>query len=194
MTPAPYAAVVLAGGATRRLDGADKPGVLVGAVPLLDHVVSAVADAARIVCVGPPRPTGRAVVWTREVPPGGGPVAALAAGVVLVTERVAVVLAADLPFVADAIGPLLAALPGHDAAVLVEADGHDQPLVDAYAVAALRAALTALGSPVGASMRSLLALLRADRVPDPGGSRPAAYDCDTWADVEHARWVAEGRR
>lgn len=193
MTPPPYDAVILAGGAARRLAGVDKPGVLVGAVPLLDHVVAAVADAARIVCVGPPRPTGRAVAWTREVPPGGGPVAALAAGVALVTERIAVVLAADLPFVADAIGPLLAALPGHDAAVLVDADGHDQPMVGAYDVAALRAALTALGTPVGASMRSLLALLRAHRVPDPGGARPAAYDCDTWADVDHARRLAKGR-
>ncbi len=188
-----YAAIVMAGGAARRLGGADKPGVLIGGVSMLDLVIAAVPDAATIVCVGPRHPTARAVVWTQEAPPGGGPVAALAAGIELVTEPVTLVLASDLPFVAGAIDPLLAALPGHDAAVLVDGAGHDQPLVGAYDVGALRAALASLGTPTGASMRSLLALLRVDRVPDPGGSAPAAYDCDTWADVEHARSVAKER-
>ncbi|MZF89845.1 NTP transferase domain-containing protein, partial [Streptomyces sp. SID5643] len=36
--PARYDAVVLAGGAARRLGGADKPGVRVGGRPLLDRV------------------------------------------------------------------------------------------------------------------------------------------------------------
>lgn len=192
-TPMAYACVVLAGGAARRLGGADKPAVLVGTAPLLDHVVAAVAGATQIVCVGPPRPSVVAVTWTLEDPPGGGPVAALAAGLECVTERIAVVLAADLPFVAAAIQPLLAAMTGYDAAVLVDADGYDQPLVGAYDVIALRTALTELGTPAGASMRSLLALLRVHRLPDPGGVRPASYDCDTWSDVEHARLVTEGR-
>jgi molybdopterin-guanine dinucleotide biosynthesis protein A len=187
----PYAAVVIAGGAARRLGGADKPAVLIGGISMLDRVIAAVADAGAIVCVGPQRPTERAVTWTCEAPPGGGPVAALAAGIELVTEPVALVLAADLPFVADAIGPLLQGLPGHDAAVLVDASGRDQRLVGAYDVRALREALTRLGTPAGASMRALLALLRVHRVADQGGPAPAAYDCDTWADVEHARSVAK---
>ena len=191
MTPPPYAAIVLAGGAARRLDGADKPGLLVAGVTLLDLVLSAVADARQIICVGPSRPTRRAVVWTHEVPPGGGPVAALAAGVLLVSEPIVVVLAADLPFVRGAVGPLLAALPGYDAAVLVDGGGIDQPLVGGYDAAALRTALAALGTPDGASLRSLLRLLNVARVPDPGSDRPAAYDCDTWAQVQRARRIAQ---
>ena len=192
MLPA-YDAVILAGGAASRLAGADKPTLLVGDLSMLDRVVAAVTEATQIICVGPQRPTSQPVVWTREVPPGGGPVAALAAGLSLVSELTAVVLAADLPFVAKAVAPLRAALPGHDAAVLVDAQGRDQPLVAAYDVGALRAALTTLGTPTGASMRAVLALLNCARVPDPGGERPAAYDCDTLTELQHARRIEEGR-
>ncbi|MET8509864.1 DUF6457 domain-containing protein [Streptomyces sp. NPDC004787] len=75
-----YDALVLAGGAARRLGGADKPGVRVGGRPLLDRVLAGCRDAARTVVVAAPRATARPVEWTREEPPGGGPVAALDAG------------------------------------------------------------------------------------------------------------------
>ncbi|MFG3347695.1 DUF6457 domain-containing protein [Streptomyces sp. NPDC048018] len=75
-----YDAIVLAGGAARRLGGADKPGVRVGGRPLLDRVLAGCRDAGRTVVVAEPRATARPVEWTREEPPGGGPVAALAAG------------------------------------------------------------------------------------------------------------------
>lgn len=94
-----YDAVILAGGAARRLAGADKPGLLVGGVSLLDRVLGAVAGAGRIVVAGPTRPTRREVVWVREDPPGGGPVAGLAAALPRVRADVVVLLAADLPFV-----------------------------------------------------------------------------------------------
>ncbi|MFI8824284.1 DUF6457 domain-containing protein [Streptomyces sp. NPDC053431] len=75
-----YDAIVLAGGAARRLGGADKPGVRVGGRALLDRVLAGCRDAGRTVVVAEPRGTARPVEWTREEPPGGGPVAALAAG------------------------------------------------------------------------------------------------------------------
>ncbi|MYT07128.1 NTP transferase domain-containing protein, partial [Streptomyces sviceus] len=75
-----YDVVVLAGGAARRLDGADKPGVRVGGRALLDRVLAACDDAATTVFVADPRPTARPVTWAREDPPGGGPLAALDAG------------------------------------------------------------------------------------------------------------------
>ncbi|MER5478427.1 DUF6457 domain-containing protein [Streptomyces sp. NPDC002734] len=93
-----FDAVVLAGGAARRLGGADKPGVRVGGRALLDRVLAACADAGRTVVVADPRSTARPVRWARESPPGGGPVAALAAGLELTTADVVVVLSADLPF------------------------------------------------------------------------------------------------
>lgn len=53
-----YDAIVLAGGAAKRLGGADKPGVLVGGRALLDRVLGACAGAGTTVVVGeggPPR-------------------------------------------------------------------------------------------------------------------------------------------
>ncbi|MGH3739543.1 MAG: molybdenum cofactor guanylyltransferase, partial [Micromonosporaceae bacterium] len=75
-----YAAIVLAGGAARRLGGADKPGLAVAGRSLLSRVLDAVADAYPRIVVGPPRQLPGDVILTREQPPGGGPVAALAAG------------------------------------------------------------------------------------------------------------------
>ncbi|MEU7024604.1 DUF6457 domain-containing protein [Streptomyces sp. NPDC046203] len=75
-----FDAVVLAGGSARRLGGADKPGVRVGGRPLLDRVLAGCRDARRTVVVAAPRATSRPVDWAREEPPGGGPVAALDAG------------------------------------------------------------------------------------------------------------------
>ncbi|MGC4980120.1 NTP transferase domain-containing protein [Streptomyces sp. DT193] len=96
-----YDAVVLAGGAARRLGGEDKPGVRVGGRTLLDRVLAACADATRTVVVARPRPTARAVEWAREDPPGGGPLAALDAGLRHTGEPYVLVLSADLPFLEE---------------------------------------------------------------------------------------------
>ncbi|MFD5080606.1 NTP transferase domain-containing protein, partial [Streptomyces sp. NPDC058371] len=109
--PATYDAVVLAGGAARRLGGADKPGVRVGGRALLDRVLAACAGAATTVVVARPRATARPVVWAHEDPPGAGPVAALEAGLRHTTAEYVVVLSADLPFLdAATVRRLLAAL------------------------------------------------------------------------------------
>ena len=82
-----YAAVILAGGAGRRLGGAGKPMLAVHGRPMLERVLDAVADADVTVVVGPqtlPLPGG--VVRVSEEPPGGGPVAATAAGLAALAE------------------------------------------------------------------------------------------------------------
>ncbi|WP_240501551.1 molybdenum cofactor guanylyltransferase, partial [Streptomyces neyagawaensis] len=108
-----YDAVVLAGGAARRLGGADKPGVRVGGRALLDRVLAACAGARTIVVVADPRPTARPVLWAREEPPGGGPLAALDAGLRRTTAPYVVVLSADLPFLAgETVRRLLDTLRG----------------------------------------------------------------------------------
>ncbi|MBY8867487.1 molybdenum cofactor guanylyltransferase [Streptomyces sp. RCPT1-4] len=138
---------MLAGGAARRLGGADKPGVRVGGRALLDRVLGACADARTTVVVADPRPTARPVRWAREEPPGGGPLAALEAGLRHTTAEHVVVLSADLPFLEPAtVGDLLAALRAGDAdgALLIDAEGRDQPLVAAYRTAALHRVLTSL--------------------------------------------------
>ncbi|MDH6580174.1 molybdopterin-guanine dinucleotide biosynthesis protein A [Kitasatospora sp. MAP5-34] len=201
-----YDAMVLAGGGARRLGGADKPALLVGGRSLLDRVLAACPDAGTTVVVGPWRETVRdGVRWTREQPPGGGPVAAVAAGLGYVTADRVLLLAADLPFLdRPTVIRLLAALgdapedPSEDpdrpdAALLVDAAGRDQPLAAAYRTAALRASLAALGDPAGLPLRRLTAPLHTVRLADPAG---VAYDCDTWEELAQARERerAESRR
>ncbi|MEU1274109.1 NTP transferase domain-containing protein [Streptomyces sp. NPDC005799] len=185
-----YDAVVLAGGAARRLGGADKPGLRVGGRALLDRVLAACADARRTVVVAEPRPTPRPVLWAREDPPGGGPLAALGAGLRHTTADHVVVLSADLPFLeAQTVWRLLAALRAGsaDAVLLTDADGRDQPLVAAYRAPALGRALAALSTEhdglTGLPLRRLTAGLDLTRVPDP----VASFDCDTWDDIATAR-------
>ncbi|MDN3023650.1 NTP transferase domain-containing protein [Streptomyces sp. S.PB5] len=185
-----YDVVVLAGGAARRLGGADKPGVRVGGRALLDRVLAACADARTTVVVADPRPTARPVTWAREHPPGGGPLAALGAGLTHTTAPDVVVLSADLPFLAaDTVRHLLTALRTTDAdgALLTDAEGRDQPLVAAYRAAPLRHELTALAKEheglTGLPLRRLTTALHLTRVPDP----VASFDCDTWDDIATAR-------
>ncbi|WP_435232882.1 molybdenum cofactor guanylyltransferase [Micromonospora aurantiaca (nom. illeg.)] len=99
-----YAAILLAGGAARRMGGVDKPARAVGGRPMLHRVLDAVADADQRIVVGSSGPLPRGVRTAREDPPGGGPVAATAAGLALLdpgTTTVAV-LAADLPLLTTA--------------------------------------------------------------------------------------------
>lgn len=144
---AAYDVVVLAGGGAARLGGADKPGVRVGGRALLDRVLAACSGAGTTVVVADPRPTARPVVWAREDPPGGGPLAALDAGLRCTAAEHVVVLSADLPFLGGrTVRQLLAALrqSATDGAVLVDAEGREQPLVAAYRSGALRREIAAL--------------------------------------------------
>lgn len=189
---AAYDAVVLAGGAARRLGGADKPGVRVGGRALLDRVLAACADARTTVVVAGPRPTARPVIWAREDPPGGGPLAALDAGLRHITAGRVVLLSADLPFLdRRTVQGLLASLGRGrgraDGVLLTDSDGRDQPLVAAYRTASLRRGLAALtgrpGALAGLPLRRLTGALDLTRIPDP----VASFDCDTWDDIAAAR-------
>ena len=181
-----YAAVVLAGGAGRRLGGVDKPALEVGGERLLDRVLAVVAEAAQVVVVGPRRPVERDVTWVLEDPPRGGPAAALAAGLAAVDADQVVVLAADLPLLdAAVVQSLRDAAAGHDGAVLVDDGGREQLLVGCWSTAALRGAVERAGSLVDASLRRLLSGLDRAAVPS-AGPRPAWLDCDTPDDVRRA--------
>lgn len=161
-----------------------------GGRALLDRVLTACADARTTVVVADARPTARPVLWAREDPPGGGPVAALGAGLHRTTAQELVVLSADLPFLGAAtVRRLLTALRASDAdaVLLTDADGRDQPLVAAYRTHVLRRELAALtaehGNLTGLPLRRLTAALDLTRVPDP----VASFDCDTWDDIAAAR-------
>jgi molybdopterin-guanine dinucleotide biosynthesis protein A len=178
-----FDAIVLAGGSARRLSGADKPMIEIHGRTLLDFALESVRDAGRIVVVGPRRDGIEGVTWRREKPPGGGPVAALAAGLPDIGADIVVVLAADLPGIAPAVPVLLGALADHEAAVL-SAGGRLNYLAAAWHVGALRNRVSALTQPAGASMRSVMAGADVLAVPDDQGW---SADCDTWDDIERAR-------
>jgi molybdopterin-guanine dinucleotide biosynthesis protein A len=190
------AAVVLAGGAGRRLGGVSKPTLTVAGRPMLHRVLAAVEDASPRVVVGPPElPLPPGVLLTREEPAGAGPVAAAAAGLARVpaqTSHVAL-LAADLPLLtAEAIHRLRRAadVPALDGAVYVDNDGRPQWLCGVWRVSALRRRLAALGDLAGVPLHTLLGDLRAGYLAATGYGPPPWWDCDTGADIRRAEeWV-----
>ncbi len=145
-------AVVLAGGAGRRMDGADKAALELDGATFLDRVLRAAAGVAgRLVVVGPPRPVAleRAVIFIHEAEPGGGPVPAVAAALEATGGAgVVLVLAVDLPLVASThLDRLLSALladPRVEAAAAADHRGRPNPLLAAYRVDALRNAVARL--------------------------------------------------
>ena len=188
------AAVILAGGAGRRLGGVDKPGLDVGGMTLLDRALAATQSAASVVVVGPEKPTTRKVRWAREDPPGSGPVAAVAAGMAKLTGMAELNEEPDLValFAADLIGlqpdtldRLIQAVEKaveHDGAALTDDTGHPQWLASVWRFDALRRALPE--DPAGKSLRSVLGPLhRSDVAARPGESA----DVDTPADLAAAR-------
>lgn len=182
-----FDAVVLAGGGGRRLGGVDKPALMVGSRSMLDTVLLACVDAVRTVVVGPERAVCRPVRWVREQPTGGGPVAALAAGLAQVTAEFVVLVAADLPFLDAGTVDRLVAEVCEDGALLVDDDGRDQLLCSAWRTSALRGALAGIQVD-GARLRTVLDPLRACRVTlNCVEGRAAWMDCDTPADLAKAR-------
>ncbi|KUG51097.1 hypothetical protein AVL62_12675 [Serinicoccus chungangensis] len=201
--------VVLAGGRGERLGGADKAALVVDGRTLLERVLD-VDLGGRVVVVGDtPVPDG--VHRTLEDPPGGGPVAGIAAGLDLldgvgsaVPEAPAAgrggaatpdpapaawvaVCAVDQPAATVGLGLLRDALPGADPSVdavgPVDGQGRRQWLLAVYRQTALRSALQRVGQPRHAAMRTLVADLSwHDVVVGP----EHLGDIDTWEDLR--RW------
>src|SRR6476469_8155507 len=115
------AAIVLAGGRGERLGGADKPALRIGDRSMLDIALAAVAGPP-VVVVGPDRETPAGVAVVREEPAGGGPAAAIAAGLAALPR-----LPADARTV-----HLLCSRVTAGGAVLVDGSGRRQWLVGAW--------------------------------------------------------------
>ena len=111
-------AIVLAGGRSSRLSPANKVHVLVEGKTLLDRTLDAVSFARRIVVVGlvSPEEVPRGVRVAREEPKFGGPTAAIAEGLRHIgssdtpQDHHVIVLACDMPNIADAVAALHSAL------------------------------------------------------------------------------------
>jgi len=193
-------AVVLTGGAGRRFGG-DKTAAPLGARSVLEHLLAGLPEGLPVVLVGPdPGPGLRARPWrtVREHPAGGGPAAGLAAACAQAPPgtRTVVALAGDQPFAGTAVHRLLDVLAGPaapddapddagpDGAIGLDPSGRHQPLLAAYRLAALRAALGP--DPAGRPLREVLSGLRLVEVPV---SATEALDVDTPADLARARDV-----
>lgn len=117
------AAVVVAGGASRRLNHVPKASLSDGTSTLLDCALEAVAAASPRVVVGPESlPLPPEVLRTREDPPFSGPAAAIHAGLECIAadcERSqtpapdwCLILGVDTPRIAPAVQQLIAAAQG----------------------------------------------------------------------------------
>ncbi|GAA1562378.1 hypothetical protein GCM10009789_14460 [Kribbella sancticallisti] len=173
--------VLLAGGGSTRFGGVDKALLVLEGVSLLDRVLAATSGATSTVVVGPVRSAGCAVEWTTEEPPGGGPVAGLAAGLAKGTAPVVVVVSCDLPWLTEeAVAELLAGVGERDGYGLLDSEGREQWLAAAYRRAALVEAFKRIGDPRDKPVRRLFSGL------DLAWSAPtrAGDDVDTWADFD----------
>jgi molybdopterin-guanine dinucleotide biosynthesis protein A len=186
----PYTAVVLAGGKAARLGGQAKPQLEVGGRTMLAAVLAAVADAELRIVVGPPQPVPPDVRQVRERPPGGGPVAALRAGLVEVSTDVVALLAGDLPFLTGTLVTELRARLTDDGVLVVDEGGRDQYLLGVWRTSALRAVAAGAHGPT--SLRRAMAplVVTRHRPPVEPGTPPPWTDCDTPADLARARAAA----
>jgi molybdopterin-guanine dinucleotide biosynthesis protein A len=210
-TPRAAAAVVLAGGRSRRM-GTDKAGLRWGDGTLLEHVVAVLTDAVTgpVVTVGTagtPRTVDAARVDTARVvavaddEAGRGPLQGLATGLRAAAAHgstVAFVCSVDLPLIHPAyVAAVLAALGDAEVALPV-VHGHRQPLAAAYrtalgdrAAALLAAGARRPGDLFDASVVRELAA--ADLLADPG-LRAADPELDAVRDADTPREYAALRR
>lgn len=179
-----YDAIIVAGGAGRRMGGVSKADLIVDGSRLLDTVVDAVRDARQTVVVGDTAvPDG--VVLTREDPPGTGPAAGLGAGLAAIEcpSPWTMVLCVDLPDAARVAARLSDAARAtedrFDGAVIV-AEDRTQWLMGCYRTSALRDAVERFGPLEHAPLRRVLSPLMLQSVA-PGDARPV--DLDSPADL-----------
>jgi molybdopterin-guanine dinucleotide biosynthesis protein A/uridine kinase len=196
-TAAPrLAAVVLAGGTSRRF-GRDKlVEPLAAGLTVLDVVLADLPAEAEVVVVGPERSTARPARFVREQPAGGGPAAALVTGLRQALDDGAdamLVLPADAPGAGRAARGLLAALTERRevaAVVAVDDDDREQPLQLALRASAARQLVEA--APDGGQGASARALVRALRP----SAQPVRLAPDVLFDIDTpgqlAAWQAQG--
>lgn len=185
-------AVLLVGGEGHRMGGIAKPLLVLEGRSLLARTVDALVDAGvgPIVAVGPVLEESADVVWTREEPPLGGPVAGIAAGLARMPADRVLILAGDLAR-PDAVVHGLLSHRADDAAaaasvdgVVFSADGQPQWLAGMYRTESVRRALDAMETDRNASVRALLGDLAIEWVVDQEG---ITADIDSPANLARAR-------
>ncbi len=188
-------AIILTGGRSRRF-GSDKSHALIGKKTLVEELLTSLSQDMDIVVVGPTiENASRPLKYTQEDPRGGGPVAAISAGLDFVQSDFVAIIATDMPFAGQIIGSLGRATPfDQDALIPLDARGVRQPLCAIYRAASLRKALTTLGNVENQSMRNLAQLLDVKEVLLSPELERILIDIDTPSDLERAITLKAGNQ
>ena len=176
--------IVLSGGTSSRF-GADKSQAMLGHQQLIHHILTCIPKEFEIIIVGAdPLFTPASYRCVQESPAGGGPVAGIAAALELCESEIVGVLATDMPFAGAHMIHLLSAMTSHDDAIMfVDSKGFKQPLAALYRREALENALSTIGNPHGASMRTLISHLKIHEVQMSPEIEMAMIDIDTPHDL-----------
>ena len=176
--------IVLSGGTSSRF-GADKSQAMLGHQQLIHHILTGIPKEFEIIIVGAdPLFTLASYRCVQENPVGGGPVAGIAAALELCESEIVGVLATDMPFAGAHMIHLLSAMTSHDDAIMfVDSKGFKQPLAALYRREALENAMSKIGNPHGASMRTLISHLNIHEIPMSPEIEKAMIDVDTPDDL-----------
>lgn len=155
---------------------------------LLTHLLTDLAVNIEVVIVGPAfESQSRSLKFVQEDPAGGGPVAAVSAGVAKIETEFVALIATDMPFAAAVIHDLANSLESSiDGLVPLDAQGVPQTLCAIYRTNALKNALVKLGNPQGRSMRSLTALLELREIELSTALKSRLVDIDTPEELQRA--------
>ncbi len=171
------------------MGGIDKPDIRIAGKRLIDIATDAAGPQTSIVVVGPERDLNSRIFQTRESPVGGGPVAAVAAGLAELDARTDVageiaILAADVALLTEStVRELSDARRTGDApaALALDSSGRLQYLVGVWSVAALRESLR------GTSETSMRALIPAGSIGVRITNPATVADVDTPDDLRRLR-------
>lgn len=155
---------------------------------LLSHLLTDLAANIEVVIVGPTFESQlRSLKFVQEDPVGGGPVAAVDAGLAMIDTEFVALIATDMPFAAAVIHDLANSLKSSiDGIVPLDREGIPQTLCAIYRTDALKKAIEKLGSPQGRSMRSLAALLQLREIELPTSLKSRLLDIDTPEELQQA--------
>ena len=170
-------AIVLTGGTSKRF-GSDKSKATIAGKTLLEVLTSNLAD---LIIVGPHSKVK--AKYVREEPLGGGPVAAIGAGLKEVDSELVAIFATDMPFAPRILNQLERALV-NDAALPLDCNGIAQPLAGLYRSEPLRKAIASFESLENKSVKELISKLKVDQVPLV--ETELLLDIDTQADLAKA--------
>jgi molybdopterin-guanine dinucleotide biosynthesis protein A len=179
--------MILTGGASSRF-GSDKSQALLGSNSLIENLLAGLPSEIEIVIVGPQmQSTSRPVQYARESPSGGGPVAAIHAGLDLIHSEFVAIIATDMPFAHRILNVLIANLPeNEDATIPLDSQGVRQTLCSLYRTESVRRAIAELGVTHGQSMRNLTHLLSVRELQLEPSLQRILLDIDTPSDLEQA--------